>query len=102
MKTWRSGLDQIDIKNSWEFQCIGGDSGDEQFIARKIVDRGLLFTCHGWLRKLEGFFGMHKVRLIEVDSSDGVHFGTVESSFDHDVAYPRLVGFAQELFDPGV
>jgi len=54
------------------------------------------------LRKLEGFFGMHKVRLIEVDSSDGVHFGTVESSFDHDVAYPRLVGFAQELFDPGV
>ena len=56
---------------------------------------------HGWLGKIEGFFAMDEVKLIEMASCDGVHIGRLESSSECDVAYLRLVDFAQVVFDLG-
>ena len=56
--------------------------------------------CHGWLGKIEGFFGMDKIKLIEMGSCDGLDIGKLESSLDHGVAYPILEGFSRVIFDP--
>jgi len=53
------------------------------------------------LGKIEGFFAMDEVKLIEMASCDGVHIGRLESSSECDVAYLRLVDFAQVVFDLG-
>lgn len=50
--------------------------------------------CHGWLGQLKGEFGMDEIRLIEMDSCDGIQVGRLESSSDRDVSYPIFVGFA--------
>ena len=42
---------------------------------------------------------MDEMRLIEMDSCDGLDIGRLESSLDRDVAYPRLDGFARVVFD---
>ena len=72
----------------------GGELGEQQFVVGQVVDRGLPLTCHGWLGQLEGFFGLDKIRLIKMALCDGLQIGRLESSLDHDVAYPRLEGFA--------
>ena len=42
---------------------------------------------------------MDEMRLIEMDSCDGLDIGRLESSSDCDVAYSRLEGFERVLFD---
>ena len=59
-------------------------------------------SSHGWLAQLKGFFGVDEIKLIEMSSCDGLDISRLEYSSDHDVAYPRLEGFARLVFDPGV
>ena len=57
--------------------------------------------CHGWLGQLEGFFGMDEMRLIDMDSCDGLDIGKLEYSSNSGIAYLRLVGFSLVVFDLG-
>ena len=59
-----------------------------------ITNYGLPLIFHRWLGHLEGFFGLDEIRLIEMDSCDGLDIGRLEYSSGRDVAYPRLVRFA--------
>ena len=42
---------------------------------------------------------MDEIRMIEIDSCDGIQINRLESSSDRDVAYSRLEGFARVAFD---
>lgn len=101
LQTRICGLDWLDNEISWEFQLIGGEPDEQQFVVGNIVDHGHSLIYNGWLGQLKGFFVLYEIRLIEMASCDGLYIGKLQSSLDHDVAYPRLEGFAQVVFDPG-
>lgn len=78
----------------WEFWWIGGGPGALQYVVWRFADCVISMYYHGWLGKIEEFFGMDKINMIEIDSCDRLQVGMIESSSDHDVAYPILEGFA--------
>ena len=56
---------------------------------------------HGSLGELKDYFGMDDIGMINIASCDGLQIGSLVSSLDCDVAYPRLEGCARVVFDPG-
>lgn len=83
------------------FRWISGESSEQNFFVRHIIGHGLPLICHGWLGQLGGFFGLDEIRLIEMDSYDGLHISRLESSSECDVSYLILEGFARVVCDLG-
>ena len=44
---------------------------------------------------------MDDIMMIDIASCDGLQVSKLESSSDHDLTYPRLVGFSWAIFDLG-
>ena len=78
LETWRCGLDRLHDEMGQEIWWINGEPGALQYVVWWFVDRGILMSCHGWLGKIKGFFGINEIWLINMASCDELQVGRLE------------------------